>query len=106
MSPAAGRCVRVCLLALACLAQPAYRAWATDTEHRDYLVFVDGKECGQSRFTITQQDDGTTYVNAAAKVIIQGFFKYTYAVESQEWWKDGKLVGLKLQATENGKKTE
>jgi hypothetical protein len=94
------------VLALACLAVPVYQAAAADVEHRDYVIFVDGKEVGQSHFTINQQDDGGTYVRASAKVEIRGLFKYVYAVESQEWWKAGKLVGLKVQSNENGKKTD
>jgi hypothetical protein len=97
----------VWLACFACLAQPAARAWATDVEQRDFSIMVDGKEAGQSRITITVTDDGTTVVTANAKVkFSQLLFTYNYNVESMEWWKDGKLIGLKSNTVENGKHTE
>jgi hypothetical protein len=90
-----------------CLAQLAARGWATDLEQRDFSIMVDGKEAGQSRLTITVADDGAIVVTANAKVkFSQLLFTYNYNVESTEWWKDGKLIGLKSNTVENGKHTE
>src|SRR2546423_511897 len=95
------------LLALTLLALPDRRVWADDREHRNFVIFVKGKEAGQSRMTFVQKDDGSTYVNATADVTVQLLLgKFTYVLKSEEWWKDGKLVGLKTEATENGKKSE
>lgn len=95
------------IICLGCLAQSAAHAWATDIEQRDYAILVDGKEAGQSRITIAVGDDGTTVVTAGAKVkFSQLFFTYNFAVDSTEWWKGGKLIGVKSSMVENGKHTE
>ena len=94
------------LLALV-LASSAGAALATDTEHRDYAVFVNGKQAGSSRITMVVQDDGSTYMAASLDVKInQILVKYTLKLDTQEWWKDGKLVGMKTVGVENGKQTE
>ena len=94
----------LCLAALACLAGPAR---ATDTEHREFSIFIDGKDAGMSRMTLIQEDDGTTYVSASGTVELQRLFaRFKYTVDSQEWWKGGRLVGLKTTSTENGKRTD
>jgi hypothetical protein len=95
------------LISLAMLAQAHGKVGALDTEQRDYSILVDGKEAGQSRIQITVQDDGATVVVVNAQVKInQLVFNYSYHVDSTEWWKDGKLVGLKSSSAENGKHTE
>jgi Domain of unknown function (DUF6134) len=95
------------VLALTLLAVTDGAIRAEDREERTFAIFVKGKEAGQSRMTLVQQDDGSTYVNASADVKVKLLLgQFTYAVKCEEWWKDGKLVGLKAEATENGKKTE
>jgi hypothetical protein len=90
-----------CLL---CVAQPA---GAGDTEQRDYAVIVNGKEAGQLRLTIVVENDGNAVVTASAQVKFASLlFNYTYSVVATEWWKDGKLTGLKSVGSENGKGTE
>ena len=80
---------------------------AGDTEQRDFAILVDGKEAGQSRITITVGSDGTTVVAGHAQVkISQLLIHFTFNVESTEWWKNGKLIGLKASTVENGKRTE
>ncbi len=97
----------ISLVYLGWLAQPASIAQATDVEQREFAILVDGKEAGQSRITVTVGADGTTVVAATAKVkFTQLLFTYNYQVESTEWWKDGKLVGLKTSTVENGKHTD
>jgi Family of unknown function (DUF6134) len=106
------RCAR-CRVALACLIAVAgvivYAgpARADDTEHRDYRILVDGKEAGQSRITMVEKTDGTTYVTASGQVNVRffGFTAFSYKVQSQETWKGGQLVELRSDATENGTRT-
>lgn len=82
-------------------------AIAAEREQREFVIYVNGKEAGQSTMVINQQDDGLTHVSAHVNVKFQQLvLTYNFAVESAEWWRDGKLVGLKCQASENGKKTD
>jgi Family of unknown function (DUF6134) len=98
---------RIALVYLALLAS-ACSAWADDTEHREFSVFVDGKDAGISRMTVIQKDDGTSYMSATLDVKFRHLLvvEYVLKIETQEWWKDGKLVGMKTNAFENGKKTD
>jgi Domain of unknown function (DUF6134) len=79
---------------------------ADDTEHRDFTVIVDGKEAGVSRITIIQKDDGSSYMSGTLDVKFRHLLiaEYSIKVEAQEWWKDGKLIGAKTKANDNGKK--
>src|SRR5262249_23780843 len=83
------------------------RTMASTTEYRDYAVWVDGKESGKSNVSIVTQDDGTTVMSAKVAVrVSKAVFAYTYDVQATEWWKGGKLIGLKVHANDNGKRTE
>ncbi len=97
-----------CLTAVVLLAGRACPVRADDTEHRDYVIFIDDKEAGQSRITMVLKDDGTTHVAAHAKVKVSFVFwnVFSYQVESSEIWKNGLLVELKSVATEDGKTTK
>lgn len=99
-----------CHLVLICLAllAPACRVWADDTEYRDFSIFVDGKVAGSSRMTLIQKDDGTTYMSATLEVKFRHLVVIDYAIkiETQEWWKEGRLIGMKTNSTENGKKSD
>ena len=80
---------------------------AADTEQREFSILIDGKEAGLSRMTITVQDDGTTVVAANLQVrYTHLFLNYNLAIEATEWWKDGKLTGLKSVTTENSKRVD
>jgi Family of unknown function (DUF6134) len=81
---------------------------ADDTEHREFSVFIDGKQAGSSRMTLVQKDDGISYMSATLDVKFRHLLVIDYAIklETQEWWKDGRLVGMKTNSTENGKKTD
>ena len=108
MRCARARLVPVYLAAVACVVGQACPVCADDTEHRDYVIFVDGKEAGQSRITMIEKTDGTTHVTATAKVrvkVVGLFTAFSYDVDSQETWKAGQLVSLKSVATEDGKTT-
>jgi hypothetical protein len=82
--------------------------WADNTEQRDFEIRVDGKPAGKSRLTIVDKDDGTTRVDASAKVEVKvlGFSAYSYNVTSSETWKAGQVVEMKCSAVEDGKKTD
>lgn len=96
-----------CALFLAALGWAPSRVLAIDVEQREYAIFVDGKEAGQSRMTITVQDDGTTVMQGSVNVKVpKVVFTYELNVEATEWWKEGRLVGMKVNSTENKKKTE
>lgn len=80
---------------------------ADDTETRTYSVFIDGKDSGISRMTIVQKDDGTAYVSASVDVKFRHLIlDYAIKVETQEWWKNGRLVGMKTTGSDNGKKID
>src|SRR5437868_4891429 len=83
-------------------------ALADDTEHRDFSVFIDGKQAGTSRMTLVQKDDGTTYMSATLDVKFRHLVvvDYTIKFETKEWWKDGRLVGMETKGSDNGKKSE
>ncbi len=91
-------------LSLVCLAGPL---GAAHTETRSFSILVDGKEAGQSQMTIVEQDDGSVYMSASAKVQLKGIVvNYDFTIEGQEWWKDGKLIGMKMLCNDNGKKCD
>ncbi len=101
------RVVLVCLMSAACTLLFHLPAFATDTEYRDFSIFVDGKEAGSSRMTLVAQDDGSVYMTASVDVKFrQLLIEYTLKIETKEWWKGSKLIGMETKASENGKKTE
>src|ERR1019366_8975125 len=99
-----------CRWVLICLALFALLGFvrADDTEYREFSVFVDGKEAGSSRMTLIQKDDGTSYMSATVDVKFRHLLIIDYAIKlkTQEWWKDGRLIGMETTSTENGKKTD
>jgi len=105
MAQRAGCTASLLLGAAVLLAGPAVVRGEVNTEYRDFEIFVDGKPAGESRLVLIQQDDGTTYMKANASVKVQGLFQFTFTIDAQEWWKDGKLLGLKALTMENKKQT-
>ena len=82
-------------------------ARAAEREQREFSIFIDGKEAGQSTMEITKQDDGLHYMTARVSVKTrQLLLDYSLGIDVAEWWRDGKLVGLKCQSIENGRRTE
>jgi hypothetical protein len=108
MMRAGSRSVVIYLAISVCLFSAACPVWADDTEQREFSIFVDGKEAGSSRMTLIQKDDGISYMSATLDVKFRHLLVLDYAlkIESQEWWKDGRLIGMKTNSTENGKKNE
>jgi hypothetical protein len=97
---------RLFRIALACALTLAMPAAAAHTEQRYYSILVDGKEAGQAKLTITEQEDGVCYVAASASVKLGGLFSYSFQIDAQEWWKNGKLVGMKSLCNDNGRKCD
>src|SRR5437867_4194755 len=92
-----GMSMRSIVLCLACLVGAAGPVRADDTEEREFSIFVDGKEAGTSKMTIVQKDDGSSYMSATLDVKFRHLVVVDYIIkaETQEWWKNGHLVGLK-----------
>jgi Family of unknown function (DUF6134) len=99
------RSLLLCMVCLACAVGPA---WADDSEDREFSIFIDGKDAGKSHMSIVQKDDGTCYMTANLEVKFKHLVvvDYTIKADTQEWWKNGQLIGLKTKYTENGKKTD
>ncbi len=82
-------------------------ARADDREQRDFSIFVNGKEAGVSRMLLVQRDDGTSYMSGSVDVKFRGVIvDFSLKVETQEWWKQGRLIALKTTSQENNKRTE
>lgn len=97
----------VSLFCLVCLVCIPCRALAVDVERREFSVLIDGKEAGISRMVITVQDDGVTVMQGNCTVkFTKVLLNFNFQIEATEWWKDGKLIGLKSKSTENGKSKE
>jgi hypothetical protein len=96
------------VLMLVALLAPVAVARADDEETREFQVIVDGKDAGLSRMKLVQTDDGTTYMTGSVDVKFRHLLvvDYVLKIETQEWWKNGKLIGVKSVATENGKRTD
>lgn len=91
---------------LALFASPR-SALADNTEIREFSVIIDGKDAGTSRMTIVSKDDGSAYFTATVDVKFRHIIlDYSIKLETQEWWKNGRLVGLKTTGSDNGKKVD
>src|SRR5271166_5610203 len=97
-----GMTTRAMLFCLVFLVSVAGPVWADDTEEREFSVFVDGKDAGASKMTITQKDDGSCYMSATVDVKFRHLLVIDYAIkaETQEWWKNGQLVGMKTKCSD------
>jgi hypothetical protein len=85
----------------------SYRALAKTVEHREFTIFVDGKDAGTSKMTIVQEDNGTHFMSASLAVKFRSLLSdYTLKIEAKEWWKDDRLIGMETAAAENNKKTD
>ena len=95
-------------LTLLALLAPAAAVRADSEELREFTVFVDGKDAGTSHMKLVQTDDGTTYMSGTVEVKFRHLLvvDYSLKIETQVWWKNGKLFGVKTSAIENGKKTD
>jgi hypothetical protein len=78
---------------------------ANDSEVRDFTTFIDGKQAGDYRMTITGQEDGSVTMmgraNIDIRVLVVGRYRYSY--NGTETWKDGRLVRFESSSNDNGK---
>jgi Family of unknown function (DUF6134) len=80
---------------------------AAEREEREFAVFIDGKEAGLTTIDINQRDDGLTFVTTRAGIKVQRLIgSYNLSIDTAEWWRNDRLVGVKSQANENGKLTD
>ena len=94
------------LAVMVCLAALAYPARGATRESREFAILINGQQAGTSRITVVQEDNGDAYMTASGKVDYhKGLINFTWSVEAEEWWKDGRLVALKSDSTENRKRT-
>jgi hypothetical protein len=83
-----------------------FSAAAQTSETREYQVLANGNQVGSSQTTIDEDKNGTTTVKLSASVKFKIFFvTQTFESKSTETWKDGKLVALDGDSTENGTRT-
>ncbi|MDB5308082.1 MAG: hypothetical protein JWO38_2284 [Gemmataceae bacterium] len=81
---------------------------AADSELRTFGVTVDGKPAGTFKMAVRVEDDGTETIAAVADVKVKvtaGLLTYTYALQSLEVWRGGRLVSVEANANNDGKKT-
>ncbi len=80
------------------------RASADETETRQFAIHVDGKPAGQYFMTITKGAGGSESMSAQANVRVRVLIKtYEYSYQGTERWKDGRLLSLESNATDDGK---
>jgi hypothetical protein len=83
----------------------AQKARAAETEVREFAIFVDHKIAGTYQMSISKEDNGVIVMKGKAGLRVKHLvFTYTYAYEGTETWKDGRLLGLKSQTNDNGKR--
>jgi hypothetical protein len=81
-------------------------ARAAETEVRQFNVSVDGKPSGQYTMTFTRESDGSLTVGCEAhvKVKVLGVTAYHYDYAGTEVWKDGRVLSLKSNCDDDGKR--
>jgi hypothetical protein len=90
--------------ALAGLFSATASAGAADSETREFIVKVDGKQAGSASMSIQRQDDGTTVVACNTNVRVRVLVKtYVYTCQTRETWKDGRLQQLASSCNDDGK---
>ena len=97
---------RSSLAAIMLLVIAPLSATAQTTEQREYQVLINGKDAGTTKITIAEDKDGTTKVQVEANVkFFILFVQHTFTTKTSETWKDGKLVQLDADSTENNVRT-
>jgi len=73
-------------------------------DNRTFQVSVEGKPAGQFVLKVAEKD-GTTECTVSARVEVKTLLgRYRYSLDSQEAWKDGKLMGLRSTCNDDGTK--
>jgi Family of unknown function (DUF6134) len=90
---------------LLCAIAPLSAA-AQTTEQREYQVLANGKDAGTTKITIAEEKPGSAAVKIEVRVKLAVFFRqHSFSCDTTETWKDGKLVLLDADSTENGVRT-
>jgi hypothetical protein len=79
---------------------------ADEVETRDFLIKVDGNPVGQSRMTITRNEDGALSMSCQAdiKMTKVGITVYRYSYRGTEDWSAGRLVRFESHTDDDGTK--
>ncbi len=94
--------IAACVGAMLLAASAGVRA--ADSETREFSVRVDNKPSGNAKMIIQKQDDGTTVVSCETSVKVRVLIKtYSYACQTRETWKDGRLQQLTGSCNDDGK---
>jgi hypothetical protein len=90
------------LFGLSLLGATASRAGAADSEVREFVTKIDGKQAGECVMTIQSKNDGTisTTCQANIKITKLGITVYKYSYNGTEVWSDGRLQRLMSRTTE------
>lgn len=80
-----------------------YRRFEKKAGEYEYKVFVDGKERGKQKMTISKQDDGTLVVKFDFSIRVSYIvYTYTYNMSGSEVWKGIHLQTLQSATNDNG----
>lgn len=72
---------------------------------REFRILVDGKHRGNQSMTFSRRSDGSEVMQGEAEVVINlVVYRYRYASNGTEIWKDGRLIELVNEADYNGDK--
>jgi Family of unknown function (DUF6134) len=75
-------------------------------DDRTFQVYVDGKAAGHFQVKVAEKD-GAVECTVSARVEVKALLgKYRYSLDSQESWKDGKLMSLRSTCNDDGTKHE
>lgn len=95
-----------CLICVACSAVVGAAEPEVVAQHtREFDVYVDGKPRGSQTMTFQRRSNGTEVMRGNTEVIMKfGVFRYRFASQASETWKDGRIIQLTNEATFNGDK--
>ena len=97
----------VCCFALVALLSSRSIAEAQHKETRVFHIQVNGKDAGSSTIEI-REENGKTYMKGNVEVHIKPILApaYNFRMDTEEWWREGRLANMKTITTENGKRVE
>jgi hypothetical protein len=76
-----------------------------ESQTRDFVVQVDGKQTGQCSVRISRLDDDSEVLYGKSSVTMSYVvYTYRYASKGKETWKDGRLQALQNESDFNGTK--
>ncbi len=100
------RCGSPLLISITLAFASALTAGEMAREIREYNVLVDDAPAGSYELGITAAEDGTFNVTAKAEIKITFFkvYTYSYGLTAKESWADGRLLSLRSNSDDNGKR--